>query len=164
MNSFANLLYPLQNIPVMLHTKDIHKLNKALTGFLWKGSPAKIAMKKLWLPKAQGGINLPNIRLYNIICLFRHSMDWVMDTSTFSNLSVEKAMAHPLDLSTLLHVPSSRLPRGLKNNVILKDTIVAWQSVRRELKLPITISAHLLILGNPQFPQGGLQQVYHLLG
>lgn len=78
-------------------------------------------MKTLWLSKAEGGINVPNIRLYNI--------------------------------------PPSQLPKGLKNNILLKDTIVAWQLVRRELKLPTTISMHLPILGNPQFPQGGLHQV-----
>lgn len=78
-------------------------------------------------------------------------MDWITGTSIFLNLSIEKDMAHPWDLAALLHTPPSRLPKEIKHNVILRDTIVAWQAIRKELKLPIKISPHLPMMGNPNF-------------
>lgn len=45
MDNFAKLLYPLQTIQLMLHTKDINKIKKTLVAFLWRGSRPKIAMK-----------------------------------------------------------------------------------------------------------------------
>lgn len=75
MTSFAKLLYPMQTLPLQIHTTDIRKINKALTDFLWQGKRPKIALQKLWLPKPEGGLNVPNIKLYNQACLLRHAID-----------------------------------------------------------------------------------------
>lgn len=139
---------------MMLYTKDTKKI-KALTEFLWKSSRAKIAMKKLWLPGTEGGTILTNIRLYNITCLLRHSLDWLKGTSTYSILEVERAIAHTWDLAALLHVTQARLPRELKNNFLIRGTIIAWKSLWRELKLPVTMSLHFPLEGKILLPQDG---------
>lgn len=105
MNSFAKLLYPVQNIPVMITTKDINKLNTAIRQFLWKWQRPRIALAKLWKPKKEGGINLPNIHLYNITYLLRHSIDWISEQSRYTNIPLERDISYPWSVKALLHPP-----------------------------------------------------------
>lgn len=125
MTSFAKILYSLQTIPIMIPTKDINRFNKLLREFLWRGQKPKIALTKLWLHKREGGINLPNLHLYNLTCLLRHSSYWITEQSRYSNTALEQEMALPWDLKALLHVPPKQLPPSLKNNILIRDTIVA---------------------------------------
>lgn len=71
MVSFPKLLYLLQTIPLLLKHLDLQKLQKALNTFIWQGHRPWIAIQKLYLPKHEGGVNLPNIRLYNLSSLVR---------------------------------------------------------------------------------------------
>lgn len=66
MFSFPKLLYPLQTTPLLLKHKDIQKLQKALSIFLWKGGRPRISLQKLYLPKHEGGADLPNMQLYYV--------------------------------------------------------------------------------------------------
>lgn len=69
-------------------------------------------------------------------------------------------MAHPWDLKVLLHVAPSRLPKALKYNMLLRDTIVAWQSIRREHKLSVMMSQWCPLMGEPYATTGGLHQAF----
>lgn len=130
MKSFAKILYPLQTIPAMIPTKDIDQLNRSLCEFLLRGQKPRIGMTKLWLHKKEGGINLPNLHLYNLTCLARHSSEWITGQNKYTNTTLEQEMTYPWDLKALLHVPPKLLPFNLKNNLLVRDTVVAWQTIR----------------------------------
>lgn len=160
MSSFAKILYPLQTIPIMIPTKDIDEFDKSLRDFLWRGQKPKIALTKLWLHKKERGINLPNLRLYNLTCLSRHSAEWIRGQNRYTNTTLEQEMASPWDLKAMLHVPPKLLPTTLKNNLLVRDTVVAWQIIRRKEGLSVSLSRHSPIQNNPQFIPGQGNKIF----
>lgn len=152
MVSFARLLYPMQTIPLLLHHKDVISLNNAISKFLWQNKRPRIALKKLYLPRREGGISLPHIRMYNLACLLRTSLDWITQSSRYSNFSLESHMAHPYSLVALLHCRWKSVPSPHQHNLLLRDTAVAWRESRKILKVSPFMSIHLPIQGNPAFP------------
>lgn len=75
----------------------------------------KLAMKKMWIPKTEGGMNLQNIQLYNLACLLKHSLDWITKQSTCTNVEQEQEMMALWDPEAILHTPMSKMPTELKN-------------------------------------------------
>lgn len=85
MVSFPKLLYQLQTIPLLMKHIDLQKLQKAINTFIWWGLRPRISIQKLCFPKHEGGVNLPNICLYNLSCLLRAGLDWLIKTSRYSS-------------------------------------------------------------------------------
>lgn len=160
MISFPKLLYPLQNLPCLLKRKDITKLNKTLTQFLWQSKKPRIALKKLSLPRAEGGLNIPNLKCYNLACLLRHAMDWLTHKSNYSNGELEDGMVSPWTLANILHTPLKCLPPHVRTNMLFRDTIIAWRDIRKQQNKPPTLSRMTGIQGSPHFPQGIQHQGY----
>ncbi|KAG8595963.1 hypothetical protein GDO81_001689 [Engystomops pustulosus] len=78
------------------------------------------------LSKWEGGINLPNIRGYNLACLFRHVVDWINGTAKYSNTNLERELVAPNDVVTLLHTSFSKRPLIARQSLV-RDTLVAWK-------------------------------------
>lgn len=114
------------------------------------------------LSKAEGGMNLPNVNTYNIACSLRYSMDWITEQSTYSNWDLKMGMTKPWDLKALLHTPIKTLPPKLKNNFLIRDTIIALQMTRRALKLTTTMLRYVQIQHNPNSRQGQDHEAYKL--
>lgn len=70
------------------------------------------------LPKLRRGINLPDIRRYNLASLVRHSIDRAKNTDMYSNVQLESALVYPRSLTTLLHTKFSPLPRPIHTSLI----------------------------------------------
>lgn len=94
--SFPKLLYPLQTIPLLSKQLDVNRLVSAFISFIWNGGGGM-------------GINLPDIRLYNLASLLRHSIDWVKNTDVHSNLAMESSLVTPWSLAALLHTKRTGL-------------------------------------------------------
>lgn len=154
MVSFARLLYPLQTIPLLLRHSDIQKINRSIASFIWNKKRSRISLKKLHLPKSEGGVGLPNIRKYNLACLLRYSLDWQSSSSIYTNLDLESEYIHPYSLSGIIHSNWKSLPPRIRYNILYRDTIISWRETRKLVKLPTGLSPHLTIQGNPMFPQG----------
>lgn len=80
--SFTQLPYPLHTIPLLLRHKD---LTKAMQQFLWQKRRPRIQIRKLYLSKAEGGLGIPNLQVYNIAYLLRYAMDWLTDALSYIN-------------------------------------------------------------------------------
>lgn len=74
-----------------------------------------------------------------------------MGLSKYSNWDLEAEIAKPWDLKALIHTRIKKLPMGLKNNSLIKDTALAWQMKRHALSLTATMSRHTPIQHNPNF-------------
>lgn len=138
----------------MIKSHEIKLLNKALSKFLWKDKKPRIALPKLWMPRGEGGLNIPNIKMYNIACLLRHALDWLTHSSRYSNWEVEHAWPpHGIQwLCSIFPLINVRTCCVIMSS--LKDTITAWRDVRNKLHLPYTLSLLTPMVGNPNFPQG----------
>lgn len=62
-------------------------------------------------------------------------------------------MTGPFSLPALLHCNLKALPSELKQNLLIRDTLVAWRETRRKFNLSPWISNHLPIHRDPTFPQ-----------
>lgn len=133
MVSFAYLLYPLQTIPLLMKHKDIQKINKAGTAFIWRNKKTRLALSKLYLTSSDrgGGANFPNIRVYNISCLLRVGLDWIIQASKYTNCDLESAMVQPCNLSALLHSSLRSTPNHIKQNLLIQDTVIARSETRK---------------------------------
>lgn len=148
---FSRLLYPMQTLPLLIKHSDSKILNTAFVNFIWSGKRPRIALRKLMLPRDERGINLPNLRGYNISCLFRHVLDWLHGENYFSNWDLETELAHPWPLVSLLHTRYSNLPTQIKHSITLRDTIAAWKEVRKVHGLPFILSKYMPLWGHPEF-------------
>lgn len=144
----------MQAIPLLLKHTDVNKLTSAYLKYAWSGKRQRIALKKLMLLTSKGGLNRPDIRSYDLDSLLRHSADWIKDMSPYSNLEVEAALASPCPLTSLLHTKFSSLPGAVCTSLLLKDTIAAWKTCRKALKLPFMLSKHMPLRCRPDVPQG----------
>lgn len=70
----------------------VAKINAALQRFLWQGKRARISLPDLCIPKCEGGLGLPNIRLYNMACLLRYAIDWISLSLQYTNVHLEEAI------------------------------------------------------------------------
>lgn len=122
MISFARLLYPLQTIPLLLRHIQVQRIHKALSNFLWHKRRPQISLLKLYLPRREGGANLPNLRLYNLFSLLRVCLDWLLQSSKYSNYDLTSQMTSPFSLPALLHCGLRSLPLNLKHNLLIRDT------------------------------------------
>ncbi|GKG17101.1 hypothetical protein Tco_0362058, partial [Tanacetum coccineum] len=65
----------------------IDDINKLLKGFLWNqndqaNGKAKVAWKKLCMPKAKGGLGLKNLNLWNKVMITKHLWNIAADKDT----------------------------------------------------------------------------------
>lgn len=154
MISFARLLYPLQTIPVLLRYKDIATFNSALTKFIWAGKWPCISLKKLQASSLQGGLNLPQLRGYNIACLSRHWLDWMHGTQYYSNREMEESLTVGWSLVGLLHAKFSMLPTSVKTPTLLRDLLVMWKELQKKFGLSHQMSRLLPLWSHVEFPAG----------
>lgn len=74
----------------------------------------------------------------------RHSFDWISHNSIYSNLGIEQAMCQPWSLTAILHIPIKQLSPRLRNNILIRDTVIAWTDLRKKIAT-ITISRDMLL-------------------
>ena len=96
MNILPRLLYPLQMIPLLLSGKVLRLLNGWLSDFIWSKRKPRLKVAKLQLPSSKGGLDLPNIRWYQLASRLRFIAEWVKDDSTSDLLSLEKSQTSGL--------------------------------------------------------------------
>ena len=97
MNVLPRLLYPIQMIPVMFLHKTIKQLNSWFSSFIWSKKKARLKIATLCLPSSEGGLDLPDIRKFQLSVHLRIIADWVHNKSTSLWLDVESSMSkHPL--------------------------------------------------------------------
>lgn len=154
MISFSKLLYPLQTLPLLLRHSDINKLTKAIQIFIWQGKSTRIKLQKLYLDKHEGGLGPPNIRVYNIACMLRYALDWIMGGSCFTNREIEHSPYSDWSLSAILNSDFYRPLPGMRQHALFRDTMVAWWTIHRKQGVVPTLTRHTPIQRNPNFAQG----------
>lgn len=64
MNILPRMLYPLQIIPILLSNKVIKVLEGWHSSFIWRKRKPRLKMAKLQMAGSDGGLDVPNLRLY----------------------------------------------------------------------------------------------------
>lgn len=79
MNVLPKLLYPLQMILILLPNKRIKELNGWLSSFIWNKRKPRLKFSKLQLPGFSWGLDLPNIRKYQLACQLKFIAEWLKE-------------------------------------------------------------------------------------
>lgn len=77
MNILPRLLYPIQMIPILFNHKIVKRLNGWFSSFIWCKRRPQIRLSVLQLPSAMGGLDLPDIKRYQLSAHLRYIADWV---------------------------------------------------------------------------------------
>lgn len=128
MNVLPRLLYPIQMIPVLLSHKTLKCLNSWFSSFIWAKKKPRLSLATLCLPLAEGGLDLPNVRKYQLSAHLRYITDWIREDPMSIWLDIESSMSK-IPLSNLLFI---RKPiTNACHNPITIHTVKAWQVVRK---------------------------------
>ena len=166
MNVLPRILYPLQMVPVLLTNKVIKVLEGWLSSFIWSGRKPRLKMSKLQMAGVDGGLDLPNIRYYQLAAHLRVIAGWLKLDPSSIWLDIESSQSE-CPLLNLLFVKDFKHVKKLCSNPITLCSVKAWKSIRSlegraKLTSPLTPIIH-----NPDFKPGRLDvgfEVWHAQG
>lgn len=153
MNILPRLLYPLQMIPILLSNKVIKVLEGWLSSFIWSKRKPRLKMSTLQMGGCDGGLDVPNIRLYQLASHLRVIASWHHPDPASIWHGIESSQSK-CPLLNLLFINNSESVKKLCSNPVTLSTIRAWKTIcsiegRAKLSSPVTP-----ILDNPDFLPG----------
>lgn len=79
--------YLFQCISVFIPNYFFHRLNSALTSFIWNGKPARMSKSHLQRGMSLGGMSLPNFHCYYWVSNIGPILHWLYEDSGADALS-----------------------------------------------------------------------------
>lgn len=145
------LLYPLQMIPIILSNKVVKIIEGWLSSFIWKKRRPRLKLAKLQLSSTAGGLDLPNVKWYQLASLLRFVAQWLKGDQSSIWLDIEAAQCD-CPLRNLLFLKNFAYAKNLCSNPIVNNTLKAWKLVRSIEGKTSLMSPLTSIQGNPDFP------------
>lgn len=111
-------------------------------------------MSKFQLPSPKRGLDVPNIRWYQLASQLKNPTWWIKDDRTSVWLDLEKSQISVFLLGLLFCKDFKSVKSLCNNNPIIFNTLKAWFMVR-ELEGRCNLTSQLIhIQGNPGFQPG----------
>lgn len=155
MNILPKLLYYFQMVPILLNNKTIKRINSCFTTFIWNKKKPRLKMAKLQMSAEKGGLDVPNVKLYQLAAQLRYIADWINDDPKSVWLDLEKlGVGSPLPC-LLFVLDLKKIKNVLLDNMIVKTTLQAWQTIRKLEGRANTLSSLAPIHGNIDFGPAG---------
>ena len=159
MNVLPRLLYPIQMIPILFNNKIVKKLNGWFSSFIWSKRRPRIRMSVLQSSSAEGGLDLPDIKRYQLSAHLRYIADWIKEDASSTWLDIEKSLSS-CPLKNLLFIAKLKGINKLCSNPVTINTVRAWRITQhREGRSGLT-SVFTPIADNPDFPPGTLDKAF----
>uniref|UniRef100_A0A3Q2D9Y0 Reverse transcriptase domain-containing protein n=1 Tax=Cyprinodon variegatus TaxID=28743 RepID=A0A3Q2D9Y0_CYPVA len=76
------LIYPVSMLYLFFDSKDLARINKAISEFIWAGRKPKIKIEVLQLPRTLGGWGLPKVENYVLSIHARNISLWAIQKNT----------------------------------------------------------------------------------
>lgn len=86
-------------------------------------------------------------------CLAGYFMDWLSDSSKFTNRDLESSYVGEWPLIHILHSHPYKLPLAIRTHALFKDTIATWRLIRKKLGQPSNLSLYFTIQNDSEFLQ-----------
>lgn len=159
MNVLPRLLYPVQMIPILFNHKTVKKLNGWFSSFIWGKRRPRIRILVLQSPSARGGLDLPDIKRYQLSAHLRYIADWVKDDASSTWLDIEKYLSN-CPLKNLLFIDKLKCIKKLCSNPVTINTVRAWRITRHMEGRSRLTSVFTPITDNPDFLPGTLDGAF----
>ena len=108
-------------VPILFNNKTIRRVNGWISSFIWNRKKPRLKMTKLHMSVEQGGLAVPNIRLYQLVAQLRYIAEWINNDPDSVWLDLESVNAGN-GLSSLLFALDSRKTKNVGDNNILITT------------------------------------------
>uniref|UniRef100_A0A8C5MGZ6 Reverse transcriptase domain-containing protein n=1 Tax=Leptobrachium leishanense TaxID=445787 RepID=A0A8C5MGZ6_9ANUR len=159
MNVLPRILYLLQTIPLSLPTHFLHAFCKSFINFIWAGSRPRLQFAIMCRSKSQGGLALPDIRLYYYAAHLTRILDWMSPASTKQWIDLETELA-ATPLWVLPWLIPGHLPHTCKTTLTLASTVSIWHRLRIRYSLATFPSPLLPLSHNPGLSGGVRSQLW----
>uniref|UniRef100_A0A3P9KVM4 Reverse transcriptase domain-containing protein n=1 Tax=Oryzias latipes TaxID=8090 RepID=A0A3P9KVM4_ORYLA len=145
MNVLPRLLYLFQALPIWIPSSTFKILNKMISTFVWQNKKPRIRKKLLCSSKKDGGLGLPNLKLYYWAAQLRGLVEWVSQDEDTNWIKLENYAFPSVSLETAPFLGQKKWrDLKIKNNLILCTQRV-WSTVRKNIGAPLTTSRALKI-------------------
>lgn len=108
MNVLPRLLYPIQMVPILFSHKILKDLNGWFSSFIWSKKRPRLKIATLQLPSSEGGLDLPNIKYYQLSSHLRFIAEWVRKDTTSIWFDIE-SLQSKCPLENLLFIKNFKL-------------------------------------------------------
>ena len=151
MNVLPRLLYQMQMLPNFIPVNFFKSLHALISDFIWQRKRARFKLQKLQLPIQKGGLALPNFLYYHMASQVRYIVDWIKNDPNSTYLDLEAFGCNPVSISDLIFIKNVDALPGLKENLIVKNTLKTWNRIRKHYGITNRISCLAPVVNNPDF-------------
>uniref|UniRef100_A0A8B9J7R7 Reverse transcriptase zinc-binding domain-containing protein n=1 Tax=Astyanax mexicanus TaxID=7994 RepID=A0A8B9J7R7_ASTMX len=102
---------------------------KVSPAFIWSKRKPRLKMAKLQMPGSIGGLDVPNLKLYQLAAHLRVMADWFKSDPVSTWLDLESAQSK-CPLWNLLFMKNIDSVRALCDNPVTLSTVKAWRLIR----------------------------------
>uniref|UniRef100_A0A672H408 Reverse transcriptase domain-containing protein n=1 Tax=Salarias fasciatus TaxID=181472 RepID=A0A672H408_SALFA len=132
-NILPRLLYLFQSLPIHIPDNQFREWDKLISRFIWSSKAPRVRYKTLQLPKASGGMGLPNLKDYYLAAQVKPLLLWCNQ----EYISKWKAMELSLldrPLQSLLGLPQTTKLYDIQSQWV-RLAIDIWCSIVKQLNI-----------------------------
>lgn len=146
--NFLFFMLPMQPPPDFF--KSTHS---QFSQFIWAGKRARIRLSTLQRPKEEGGLALPDLKLYFLAFHIRSIHVWMDPKSNIPWRPIEAKLTYP---NQLTDIPFMKIGRKstLRYGTIISSTLRAWHNAERILGGPFKLTLSSPLWNNPCLTSG----------
>uniref|UniRef100_A0A8C5PTB1 Reverse transcriptase domain-containing protein n=1 Tax=Leptobrachium leishanense TaxID=445787 RepID=A0A8C5PTB1_9ANUR len=151
MNVLPRVLYLLQTLPLKIPRGFLLQLRKAFLTFIWANQRPRLKYSVMCRPTSQGGLALPDVRLYYHASHLTRILDWMTSPVEKRWIDLESALAGRPTWVLPWLLPG-QLPAHCRTIPTIGCTLRIWHLLRTSHSLSSFPAPLLPITHNPAFP------------
>lgn len=159
MNILPRVNFFSSMLPLPPPSQYWNKLQLAITKFIWRGRRPRIKLNTVQRERQDGGLSLPNFKLYKWAFTLRPLLIWLQPNIQVSWRGLEERMLAPYSFSTFLHSKISLNQCRLRYGPIISYLLLIWRKVGKLTGCATRWGPHSPIFNNDNLLIGG-QPVY----
>lgn len=154
------VLYLFQNIPVFLPKSFFKQLDSIILPFLWGYKNHRVKKAHLCKPKQEGGLALPDFRLYYWACYISQISMWLDDHDDPPFwLQIIRDQCHPYNPGAVILSPVALDHSTFNNSIIIRNILRIWKQIKEHFKIK-SLSFLTPIAKNPSFTPSKLDRTF----
>lgn len=151
MNLLPRLLFLFQNLPVDIPQSTFKFLDKIMSKFIWQNKRPRVRLKILMSPKENGGLNMPDLKLYYWAAQIKAVVAWIIHDPESHWVPMEEYSVSGVPLSQLPFLNQQSQKKIKIVNLWVKHTLKIWNKVQKQLKGKTALSRAMTIYKNIEF-------------
>lgn len=172
MNILPRVNFVSSMLPLAPPSQYWTKLHSAVSKFVWHGKRPRLKLSLLQRARADGGLSLPNFKLYYWAFTLRPLLKWFDSTTKVSWRELEESLVHPIELRGLLYSNVTTSQCKVRFGPVVSQLVAVWKTAEKLCKIdlkwnlfsPVFNNSGLLMGGRPiRFP-GWSSRGIHTLG